>query len=101
MPLSQQLVVDGALMTLLVTCPKEEWLANAGPTVLERINQYPEGELRFNLLAVVPERPDSGTFSAPGNSKIENLRRKVDYEAACHKLVTSLTADQVLFVQDE
>lgn len=94
-------MVDEGLILLKVTCPKEEWLANVGPAVANRISQYPEGELRFNLLAVVPERSDSRTFSAPGNSEIENLRRQHDYEAACQKLVVSLTADQMLFLQEE
>lgn len=37
-------------------CTKDDWVALAGPHIQHRIARYPEGELRFTLLAVVPDR---------------------------------------------
>ncbi|KAL7268183.1 hypothetical protein RUND412_009203 [Rhizina undulata] len=40
---------------MLETCGADQWLSIASAKVQERISRYPEGELRFTLLAFVPE----------------------------------------------
>lgn len=60
-------------------------MVNVGPTVLERISRYNEGELLFNLLAIVPER------SAPDKSFGEIARqRKVDFEKVIYRALDSI-----------
>jgi hypothetical protein len=72
------------------TCSKDDWLIHVGPAVQERISRYAEGELLFNLLAIVPERsPPDETFLTIAK------KRKVDYEAFAHRAVTILGKNSV------
>lgn len=84
------------LTASLDTCAKDEWLALVSPFLQHRIAQYSEEELRFNLLAVVPERPES-VASATGEGSYEDIaqRRKFDYEEFAHKVAMMLTKDQI------
>jgi len=69
----------------LHTCPKEDWIVRVGPAVQDRISRYPEGELLFNLLAIVPQR------SPPDPALLDIARRrKVDYEAFTHRALSIL-----------
>ena len=88
---------DTQLTACLETCAKSEWLALVSPSLQHRIAQYSEEELRFNLLAVVPERPD-GVASATGDGSYEDIaqRRKFDYEAFAHKVAMMLTKNQIV-----
>lgn len=83
-------------MNVIDTCPKDKWLSLVGPSLQQRIAQYNEGELRFNLLAVVPERP-GGVATATGEGSYEDIaeRRKVDYEEFAHKVAMMLTKEQL------
>ncbi|KAF8250237.1 cysteine proteinase [Wilcoxina mikolae CBS 423.85] len=74
----------------LRTCPKDDWLIHVGPTVQERISRYAEGELLFNLLAIVPER-------SPPDESFLNIakKRKVDYEAFAHRAATILGKNSI------
>lgn len=81
--LSPQL--KAARFATLDTCPKEDWIVRVGPAVQDRISRYPEGELLFNLLAIVPQR------SPPDPALLDIARRrKVDYEAFTHRALSIL-----------
>ena len=84
------------LTTGVDTCPKDEWLSLVSPSLQERIARYNEGELRFNLLAVVPER-QGGPADGVGEGSYEDIaeRRKFDYEAFAHKVAMMLEKEQV------
>jgi len=57
-------------------CSKEEWLPLAGKSAQARINRYNDDELRFTMLAVVPERIDSFRRELKENQMVLGLTEK-------------------------
>lgn len=71
------------------------WLSDVFPLLQARVHRYHENELLFNLLAVVPEKPNGGIFGESGSTVQEAQRRKQDYESIAHNIAMILEREQV------
>ncbi|XP_038650817.1 ubiquitin carboxyl-terminal hydrolase isozyme L5 isoform X2 [Scyliorhinus canicula] len=84
----------------LGTCNQDDWVSAVRPVIEKRIQKYSEGEIRFNLMAIVSDRKMIYERKIRDLqrqlSEIENVRRKHNYLPFIMELLKTLAEHQQL-----
>ncbi|XP_025751597.1 ubiquitin carboxyl-terminal hydrolase isozyme L5 isoform X3 [Manacus vitellinus] len=84
----------------LGACNQDDWISAVRPVIEKRIQKYSEGEIRFNLMAIVSDRKmiyeQRIAELQQQLAEIENIRRKHNYLPFIMELLKTLAEHQQL-----